>query len=177
MQSISIIHNIAILVSCHDIIGINPTRNLACADATIPASQEFLRAQAISQLAEGRVRTALTTFILLASISGAAADMSVSFVWGPTKKCFDPKSPPMKITGVPAGTTNLDIHMTDRDSDYNHGGGKIAYRGQISLPYGAFKYQGPCPPTGSHTYSFTVKAVDSKGKTLATAKASRKFPE
>jgi phosphatidylethanolamine-binding protein (PEBP) family uncharacterized protein len=120
---------------------------------------------------------ALATCFFLALISPAAADMSVSFDWGPTKKCFDPKSPPMKITGVPAGTANLDIRMTDRNSDYNHGGGKVAYKGQTSLPYGAFKYQGPCPPTGSHTYSFAVKAIDAEGKTLATAKASRKFPE
>jgi len=127
--------------------------------------------------AADRLRIALATCFLLTTISGAAADMSVSFDWGPTKKCFDPKSPPMKVTGVPAGTANLDIRMTDRDADYNHGGGKVAYKGQTSLPYGAFKYQGPCPPAGQHTYSFTVKAVDAAGKTLATAKASRKFPE
>lgn len=109
--------------------------------------------------------------------TGAYADMNVAFEWGPTKKCFDPKSPPIQIRNVPAGTADLDIRMSDRNSDYAHGGGRLHFSGQASLPYGAFKYQGPCPPQGAHTYVFTVKALDASGKTLATAKASRKFPE
>jgi phosphatidylethanolamine-binding protein (PEBP) family uncharacterized protein len=102
--------------------------------------------------------------------------MSVSFEWGPTKKCFDPKSPPIALSGVPEGTKNLAIKMTDLNAvDYNHGGGTVAYSGQKSLPYGAFRYQGPCPPS-RHTYQFTVKALDGSGKVLATAKARRPFP-
>jgi len=66
--------------------------------------------------------------------------------------------------------------MIDRNNPHNHGGGKVAYSGQKSLAYGAFRYKGPCPPSGSHTYQFTVKAIDAKGKVLATAKAQKPFP-
>jgi len=78
---------------------------------------------------------------------------------------------------VPAGTTKLDIRMVDMDAmSYNHGGGKVDFKGQQSLPYGAFRYSGPCPPM-RHSYRFTVKALDASGKTLATAKASKDFPQ
>jgi phosphatidylethanolamine-binding protein (PEBP) family uncharacterized protein len=81
----------------------------------------------------------------------------------------------MKLSGVPAGTVKLDIRMVDLNApDYPHGGGKIAYGGN-SLPYGAFRYQGPCPPA-PHTYQFTVKALDAKGKTLDKATARKRFP-
>jgi len=122
------------------------------------------------------MRLILTSVAVLLTATAAQADMGVNFQWGPTKKCFDAKSPPMQLTGVPEGTAKLDIRMVDRNAvGFNHGGGKIAYSGN-SLPYGAFKYRGPCPPSGSHTYQFTVKALDGKGKTIATAKASKKFP-
>ncbi|MBB5751690.1 phospholipid-binding protein [Prosthecomicrobium pneumaticum] len=112
---------------------------------------------------------------MLASLSAAHAEMSVSFEWGPTTKCFDGKSPPMKLRGVPAGTKKLDIRMTDLNMrTFNHGGGKIAYSGD-SLPYGAFRYRGPCPPS-PHMYEFTVKALDGGGKALATATARKRFP-
>lgn len=102
--------------------------------------------------------------------------MAVSFDWGPTKKCFDPKSPPMRFSGVPKGTKQLSIVMTDRNNPYNHGGGKVAYSGQKSLPYGAFRYRGPCPEQATHTYRFTVKALDAQGKVLATTYAQKPFP-
>jgi phosphatidylethanolamine-binding protein (PEBP) family uncharacterized protein len=107
----------------------------------------------------------------------ALADMKVSFDWGSTKKCFDSKSPPISLSGVPAGTKKLDIRMKDMNvPDYNHGGGKVDYTGQKSLGYGAFSYTGPCPPSGKHKYRFTVKALDAGGKTLATATADKMFP-
>ena len=118
----------------------------------------------------------LAAVLALPLTTAAHADMALKFDWGPTKKCFDSKSPPMAISGVPEGTQTLDIRMIDRNSPYNHGGGKVKYSGQSALPYGAYKYQGPCPPT-THTYQFTAKALDVKGKVLATAKATRKFPE
>ena len=106
----------------------------------------------------------------------ALADMKVSFEWGPTTKCFDSKSPPINLSGVPEGTAKLDIQMTDRNAmDFRHGGGKVAYDGTNALPYGAFRYKGPCPPS-KHKYRFTVKALDKGGKTLATAQAEKFFP-
>lgn len=123
------------------------------------------------------MRVAILGVIVAALASSAsAADMKVSFDWGPTKKCFDSKSPPMKLSGVPKGTVRLDIRMKDMNvPDYSHGGGKTDYKGD-SLAYGAVRYRGPCPPTGKHKYRFTVKALDAKGKALATATADRMFP-
>jgi len=113
----------------------------------------------------------------LCCIPVSAHAMSLSFSWGPTKACFDGKSPPMKLGGVPRGTKKLDIRMVDLNMpSYPHGGGRIAYKGKKNLPYGAFRYKGPCPPS-PHTYQFTAKALDANGKVLATAKARKRFPK
>jgi phosphatidylethanolamine-binding protein (PEBP) family uncharacterized protein len=81
----------------------------------------------------------------------------------------------MKLAGVPAKTVKLDIRMVDLDAPhFVHGGGRMAYSGD-SLPYGAFSYRGPCPPS-PHTYQFTVKALDAAGKTVGTATARKRFP-
>ena len=122
------------------------------------------------------MRLLLACSIIAGLTTVAHADMRVSFEWGPTKKCFDVNSPPFKLSGVPSGTASLDFQMTDRNAPtFHHGGGRVAYKGQASVPYGAFKYKGPCPPSGVHTYAFTVKALDGRGKTLATAEASQDF--
>lgn len=124
------------------------------------------------------MRKILTGLISLAMLTTAsAADMTASFDWGPTKKCFDGKSPPFKLSGVPKGTVTLDIRMKDLNApSFTHGGGKVAYAGKGSLPYGAFRYKGPCPPSGKHKYRFTIKALDGQGKTLAKTTADRLFP-
>lgn len=122
------------------------------------------------------MRTALAALAILVSASGAQAAMKVSVDWGPTSKCFDPNSPSITVSGVPQGTVRLDIRMVDADApSYPHGGGVVAYTGQNTLPYGAFTYRGPCPPS-PHNYEFTVKALDSAGKALATATARKRFP-
>ena len=124
------------------------------------------------------MKKALSVFVLGCAllVPSAASAMGLSFDWGSTKKCFDWRSPPMKLSGVPKGTVKLDIMMRDLNAPgFRHGGGKVAYKGQKSLPYGAFKYKGPCPPQGTHTYSFTVKALDAKGKVLDMAKAKKPF--
>ena len=113
-------------------------------------------------------------FALVAS-GASASGMGVSFEWGPTKKCFDPKSPPITLSGVPKGTAKLEIRMVDSNSAYEHGGGTVTYKGQTSLPYGAFRYKGPCPDSGTHFYNITVKAEDTSGKVLASGSASKPF--
>lgn len=106
----------------------------------------------------------------------SALALGLSFDWGPTKECFDTKSPPMRVSGVPAGTTKLRFKMIDLNApDYPHGGGTVAYSGNGSFPYGAFRYTGPCPPS-PHVYQFTVEALDGSGKTLAKATAKKRFP-
>lgn len=113
---------------------------------------------------------------LIVSSNAFAADMGVAFEWGPTKKCFDSKSPPIKLSNVPQGTAKLLIKMIDQNaSSFDHGSGSVAFKGQAQLPYGAFKYKGPCPPSGTHFYKITVKAVDASGKTLSSGSATQPF--
>lgn len=122
------------------------------------------------------MRLLMASLILLGMGTAASADMSMNFEWGPTKKCFDPKSPPIDVAGVPAGTATLAFTMSDVNAPgFRHGGGKVAYTGKNAIPYGAFRYKGPCPPSGTHTYVISVKALDASGKTLAKASASRPF--
>jgi phosphatidylethanolamine-binding protein (PEBP) family uncharacterized protein len=118
----------------------------------------------------------LVVAAVAASVAFPAFAMDLTFEWGPTRKCFDPKSPPMTVSGVPAGTAGLRIRMTDLQApDYPHGGGTVTWSGNGQLAYGAFTYKGPCPPS-PHTYRFTAEALDSTGKVLATATAKKRFP-
>jgi len=106
-----------------------------------------------------------------------APSFSVDFSWQGTASCFDPKSPPFSLVGVPPGTKRLVFAMKDLDAPgFPHGGGTIAFSGQTQVGRGAFSYQGPCPPSGQHTYQWTVEAQDGAGKTLATATVAQKFP-
>ena len=117
----------------------------------------------------------LTLALVLVALPVSASAMSINFSWGPTKKCFDSKSPPITLSVVPAGTKSLKFKIVDLNAiDYPHGGGKVAYTGQNKLPYGAFRYKGPCPPS-RHTYQISVDALDAKGKKLASAKARQAF--
>ncbi|WP_421917337.1 phospholipid-binding protein [Mesorhizobium sp.] len=122
------------------------------------------------------MRLYLALGFALAMTTAASADMGMTFEWGPTAKCFDAKSPPITLSGVPAGTKTLAFNMVDLDAPgFKHGGGTLAFGGQKTLPYGAFSYRGPCPPR-PHTYEISVRALDAGGKALATAKARRRFP-
>jgi len=118
--------------------------------------------------------------LLLASTIPSLAQVpsfSVDFSWQGTASCFDPKSPPFSLAGVPPGTKRLSFAMKDLDAPrFPHGGGTIAFNGQTQVERGAFSYQGPCPPSGQHTYQWTVEAQDGAGKTLATATVAQKFP-
>ncbi|CCH48431.1 conserved protein of unknown function [Pseudodesulfovibrio piezophilus C1TLV30] len=68
--------------------------------------------------------------------------------------------------------------MKDLDvPPYNHGGGSVEYVGEELIPAGALSYKGPCPPSGSHDYEFTVKAVNTEGDILlGEGKAERQYP-
>jgi phosphatidylethanolamine-binding protein (PEBP) family uncharacterized protein len=102
--------------------------------------------------------------------------MGLSLTWGPTAKCFDPKSPPISVSDVPSGTKTLRFEMHDLQAPgFHHGGGTVVYRGNGRFPYGAFTYKGPCPPQ-PHIYRFIAEALDGSGKVLATASAERRFP-
>jgi hypothetical protein len=117
-------------------------------------------------------------FILspIALLAGPAQAMTLSFSWGPTKACFDSKSPPIRLKGVPRKTVAIRFRMKDLDApNYPHGGGTVKYRGRNYFPYGSFRYRGPCPPR-PHRYRITAEALDRNGRVLARAHAVRRFP-
>ena len=125
----------------------------------------------------------LWTIVILVGVAlpgpaGAqTAGFGVDFSWDGTAACFDPKSPPFTLSGVPAGTKRLTFALKDLDApSFPHGGGTVAFTGQTQVSRGAFSYKGPCPPSGQHTYQWTVEAQDEAGKTLATAMVAKKFP-
>jgi phosphatidylethanolamine-binding protein (PEBP) family uncharacterized protein len=109
--------------------------------------------------------------------SGAATaqNFSASFRWCPQA------SPAFQLRGVPKGTAKINLTMMDLDvPSFQHGGGDVAYSGGSSIPCGALSkatYSGPNPPSGAHTYRWTIKALNASGGVLAQTTAQRKFPE
>lgn len=120
-----------------------------------------------------------TAVVLTLATAFSAHGMSISFSWGPTKSCFDRRSPPISIKAVPSGTAKLRLKLTDLNApSYPHGGSTRTYKGQSKLPYGYFSYKGPCPPRPqSHKYRITIYALDSKGKVIKRASATRSFKQ
>jgi len=133
----------------------------------------------VATLRIARIMAAIALVLLVATpLVAQTTAFGLDFSWSGTGACFDPKSPPFTLSGVPAGTARLIFQMKDLDAPgFPHGGGNIPYAGQPQIARGAFSYKGPCPPQGQHTYQWTVEAQDGAGKTLATATVARKFPE
>ncbi len=107
-----------------------------------------------------------------------AVKLNVQFSWKGIKRCSD-YSPRIKVSGIPKGTKYLKVELKDLDvPSWNHGGGKVAYKGSSIIPAGSLKsgYNGPCPPSGSHRYQFTVYAVNVKNVIIGVGKATKKFP-
>lgn len=133
-----------------------------------------------SILGEFAMRRAIwTVFFVIGLIVPAFAQQSFTadFSWGSTPRCDGTKSPPFTLSNVPPGTTTIRFRMTDQEvPSYPHGGGDVAYTGQSEVPEGAFSYYGPCPRGGSHTYDWSIEALDQGGNRLATTRASKKFP-
>ena len=121
-------------------------------------------------------------FFLMGCAAGTVApdavELGVDFSWEGVKRCSK-ISPKIRVAGVPAGTVTLKVKLKDLDVPrWNHGGGSIAYDGSGIIPAGALKsaYNGPCPPSGSHRYQFSVKALDNEGVVIGMGKAMRTFP-
>ena len=117
----------------------------------------------------------VATFVSFISVSSAySADFGIKFAW-----CES--TPEFTLSNVPKGTTKLDLRMVDLDRpSSNHGGAVVDFKKQKKIQCGSFSDQNwypPSPPSGSHTYKWTVTAQDQDGKDLGTATAERKFPE
>ena len=120
------------------------------------------------------VLAVLMTSLIATSPADAQGTFGIKFTW-----CSG--SPDIQLSSVPKGTTEIEFKMVDTwVPSYNHGGGKIKYTNQKSIPCGTFNstYTGPSPPPPQiHDYELTATAKDKDGKVLATAKFTRKFPE
>jgi phosphatidylethanolamine-binding protein (PEBP) family uncharacterized protein len=126
--------------------------------------------------------TLALTFIATLSASNAAlaADqLGVKFTWARTEACSS-IPPAFGITNVPKETKYLSFKLVDQNlPGYDHGGGKVAYKGSGNIPVGSFggDYRGPCPPpVDVHTYEWTVQALDANKSVLAEGKARGSFP-
>ena len=126
------------------------------------------------------IKIFISLFFLTSTVN--ATDFKLAFEWGDLKRCTSGNpnrvtNPIFTLTNVPEGTKTLTFRMRDKQSTYNHGGGKVEYTGQTTIEPGAFKYDSPCPPSGKHTYVWTVTAKNEKKKKIGKAKAQRKYPE
>ncbi|MEE9297806.1 MAG: YbhB/YbcL family Raf kinase inhibitor-like protein [Acidimicrobiia bacterium] len=89
----------------------------------------------------------------------------------------DDLSPPLTISGIPTGTVTLALVVDDPDAPAGTWDHWVAYdvpvvglipEGVESLgtsgsnSWGRSGYGGPCPPSGSHRYFFTVYALDAR---------------
>jgi hypothetical protein len=107
-----------------------------------------------------------------------AAEMTVEFSWEGIAACTH-DSPELRVSAVPNGTANLRVRLKDISlPEWNHGGGKVKHDGSGVIPAGALKlgYNGPCQPSGRHTYEFSVMAVDADGVIIGFGKARHSFP-
>lgn len=104
--------------------------------------------------------------------------LEVDFSWNAEHRCSS-KSPEIRVAGIPAGTKSLKVTLVDLDVPFwNHGGGTVENDGSGVIPAESLKsgYNGPCPPSGSHRYEFTVNAVDEQGQVIGAGKKMKKFP-
>jgi Raf kinase inhibitor-like YbhB/YbcL family protein len=106
----------------------------------------------------------------------------------------DNVSPPLSWSGVPEGTAELRVSVTDPDAPsgtFTHwlvtgidpsstdvGRGMVPTRGtEETNSFGQTGYGGPCPPRGKgpHRYVFTVEALGATGDVLASAELTTTY--
>ena len=125
------------------------------------------------------------SIITILSFPVQAEDFSFTFEWGDIPLCTSGspntvKNPTFRLSGVPQGTKFISFTLVDLDvPSYSHGGGTVAYSGGNVIEPGAFTYESPCPPGGSHTYEWEAKAKESDGffsGSIGSAKASTSYP-
>jgi hypothetical protein len=101
-------------------------------------------------------------------------EMKISFSFDTEGCALNSPNPEIKVENIPEGTTFFQVSMKDLDvKSFNHGGGTVENDGSGIIGKGSLKgYKGPCPPSGSHTYEFTVRALNAdKSLVLGEGKA------
>ena len=125
---------------------------------------------------------------MIAAVAAAFALVSPAFHDGaaiPVRFTCDGAnvSPPLRWTAPPRGTVALSLTVFDPDAP---AGGFLHWRiprlpvSARSLPAGSrlggrngaggSGWTGPCPPSGTHHYRFTLQALGRGGRVLATAR-------
>jgi Raf kinase inhibitor-like YbhB/YbcL family protein len=147
-----------------------------------------------TSIAGGAVAILLTAIASLAAGEATMKITSSAFHEGaniPSKFTCDGSdtSPPLQIAGVPSGAKSLVLIVDDPDAPsglFTHWlvwnippqTGSIA---EASAPqgvqgandFGKSGYRGPCPPPGTHRYSFKIFALDRELELRSGAKRSQ----
>ena len=127
---------------------------------------------------------------MIAAVTAALALTSPAFANGgaiPVRYTCDGAgvSPPLQWTAPPAGTRSFSLSVVDPDAPsgrfvhWTASGIAPSARGLAAGAHapreglngaGGRGWTGPCPPSGTHGYVFTLQAVGPGGRTLATAR-------
>ena len=108
------------------------------------------------------------------------------FVWNQNGCDGDNREPRLQWSGVPAGTHSFDLSVIDHDAPKPGGwvhlhvtglrgtSRGIGHRAQPGFDmvndFHDKGWGGPCPPPGQlHHYTFTLRALDARGRALAAA--------
>jgi Raf kinase inhibitor-like YbhB/YbcL family protein len=163
---------------------------------------QFCRFNAISiggltmrtSIAGGAVATLLTAIASLAAGGATMKITSSAFHEGaniPSKFTCDGSdtSPPLQIAGVPSGAKSLVLIVDDPDAPgglFTHwlvwnippqtgsiAEGSAPQGVQGANDFGKSGYRGPCPPPGTHRYSFKIFALDRELELRSGAKRSQ----
>lgn len=109
--------------------------------------------------------------IILAASAMPVTAFEVAFDFSNVRACAGGSlritpSPEFRLSDVPEGTAELDFRLHDLTADLQHGGRALPYDGGATIAEDSFKYVGPCPIRGTHTYEWTVTAIDAAGNPL-----------
>ena len=142
----------------------------------------------------GRIAMLLAAIVLLAAGGATMKITSSAFHEGgsiPSKFTCDGSdtSPPMQITGIPLEAKSLVLIADDPDAPgglFTHwlvwnipaqtssiAEGNAPKGVQGANDFGKSGYRGPCPPPGTHRYSFKIFALDRELELHAGAKRSQ----
>ena len=147
-----------------------------------------------TSVAGGAVAILLTAIASLAAGGATMKITSSAFHEGaniPSKFTCDGSdtSPPLQIAGVPSGAKSLVLIVDDPDAPgglFTHwlvwnippqtgsiAEGSAAQGVQGANDFGKSGYRGPCPPPGTHRYSFKIFALDREMELRSGAKRSQ----
>jgi len=112
-------------------------------------------------------------------ISPNAVALGIDYEWTELDRAKS-KNPEIKVSGIPEGTIRFHVGLSDLDlKSFDHGGGYVDHDGSGIIRRGAIvgHYYGPDPPpTITHSYEITVKAIDESDVIIGIGKKTRNFP-